>query len=95
MPAREGLTDQFAITEHAWMNDHPIKCAETKILQRASRTMELVMKEALSIRTTPKDARFNRDSGYELPGCWIATFKKLKGGASLSSARQRHARTDA
>ena len=54
-------------------------------------TMELVMKEALSIRTTPEDARFNRDSGYELPDCWIATFKKLKDGASLSSARRRRA----
>ena len=43
--------------------------------------MELVLKESLSIRTTPEDMRFNRDSGYELPGCWIATYKKLKGGA--------------
>ena len=49
------------------------------------------MKEALSIRTTPEDARFNRDNGYELPDCWIATFKKWKGGASLSSAHRRHA----
>ena len=47
------------------------------------------MKEAISIRTTPEDAHFNRDSGYELPNCWIATFKKLKGGASLSNARRR------
>ena len=80
------LTDKSAIAEHAWANDHPINWAETKILQRANRTMELVMKEALSIRTTPEDARFNRDNGYELPDCWIATYKKLKGGASLSSA---------
>ena len=48
--------------------------------------MELVLKESLSICTTPEDARFNRDGGYELPDCWIATYKKLKGGASLSSA---------
>ena len=85
------LTDKSAIAEHAWANDHPINWAETKILQRANRTMELVMKEALSIRTTPEDARFNRDNGYELPDCWIATYKKLKGGASLSSARRQHA----
>ena len=77
------------------MNDHPINLAETKILQRANRTMELVMKEALSIRTTPKDACFHRDSGYELLDCWIATFKKLKGRASLSSARRRYSHTDA
>ena len=87
------LTDKSAIAEHAWANDLPINWAETKILQRANRTMELVMKEALSIRTTPEDARFNRDNGYELPDCWIATYKKLKGGASLNSAsaRRRHA----
>ena len=87
------LTDKSAIAEHARANDHPINWAEMKILQRANRTMELVMKEALSIRTTPEDARFNRDNGYELPDCWIATYKKLKGGASLNSAsaRRRHA----
>ena len=28
--------------------------------------------------------RFNRDSGYELPDCWIATYKKLKEGASMN-----------
>ena len=86
-------TDKSAIAEHAWTNDHPINWAKTKILQRANGTMELVMKEALSIRTTPEDARFNRDSGYELPDCWIATYRKLKGGASLSSAHR--ARTNA
>ena len=89
------LTDKSAIVEHAWADDHPITWAETKTLQRARRTMELAMKEALSIRTTPEDARFNRDSGYELPDCWIATFKKLKGGTSLSSARRRHAHAGA
>ena len=46
--------------------------------------MELVMKEELSIRMTPKDAHFNQDSGYELSD---STYKKLKGGASLSSVR--------
>ena len=88
------LTDKSAIAEHAWANDHPINWAKTKILHRANRTIELVMKEALSIRTTPEDAHFNRDSGYELPDCRIATIKKLKGGASLSSACRRHALTD-
>ena len=62
----------------------PNKWAEMKILQRASRTMELVMKEALSIRTTPEDARFNGDSGCEPPDLWIATFKTLKGAMVLS-----------
>ena len=89
------LPNKFTIAEHAWANDHPITWDEMKILQRARRIMELVMKEALSIHKMPEDARFNRDSGYELPDCWIAMFKKLKGGASLNSVRRRHTHADA
>ena len=47
------------------------------------------MKEALSIHTTPEQAHINRDSGYELPGCWITTYKKLKGGASMNARGAR------
>ena len=79
-------TDKSALAEHAWTNDHPINWPGTKDLLRASRTMELVLKESLSVRTTPEDTSFNRDSGYELPNCWIATYKKLGGGACWSSA---------
>ena len=42
------------------------------------------MKEVLSICTMPEQARFNRDRGYELADGWIATYKKLKRGASLN-----------
>ena len=41
------------------------------------------MKESLSIRMKPESERFNRDSGFELSDCWIATYKKLRGGASM------------
>ena len=47
--------------------------------------MELVMKEALSTRTMHEQTRFNRDSGYELPHGWFATYKKLNGGASMNT----------
>ena len=80
---QEGLTDKSAVAEHAWTKGHPIRWDATKVLQRASRTMELVMKESLSIRTKPESERFNRDNGFELPDCWIATYKKLRGGASM------------
>ena len=89
---KKGLTDKSAIAEHAWTNGHPIRWDATKVLQRASRTMELVMKESLSIRTKPESERFNRDSGFELPDCWIATYKKLRGGASM---RTTHAHLNA
>ena len=39
------------------------------------------MKEALCIQSTPADSRFNRDGGYELPDCWVALNRKLRGGA--------------
>ena len=83
----ECLTNKSAIAEHSWTSDHPINWNGTKILQRAGRTMQLVLKEALSIHKTPEDARFNRESGYELPDCLIATYNKLRSGASFSSAR--------
>ena len=76
----KGFTDKLAITEHAWMEDHPIHWDDKSILQRASRTMELVIKEALCIRMTPESSYFNRDDGYDIPHCWITTYKKLRGG---------------
>ena len=42
--------------------------------------MELVVKEAICIRTTPENSHFNRDGGYDIPDCWIATYRKLRGG---------------
>ena len=48
----KNLTDKSAIAEHAQTNDHPINWAETKILQRANRAMELVLKESLPIVLT-------------------------------------------
>ena len=47
----KGFTDKSAIAKHAWMEDHPIGWDDTRILQHASRTMELVVKEAICIRT--------------------------------------------
>ena len=41
------------------------------------------MKKALCIQSTPADSHFNRDSGYELPDCWFALNRKLRGGAII------------
>ena len=53
--------------------------------------MELVMKEALSIRMTSEDAHFNRDDGYELPECWITTYKILRAGPARVAPTTRAA----
>ena len=39
----------------------------------------------LHIERTPTNTRLNRSGGYELPGCWITTMKKLGGGADHAS----------
>ena len=57
--------------------DHPICSEGTMILQHASWTMKLVVKEAICMWTAPESVHFNRDSGYyNIPDCWIATYKK-------------------
>ena len=58
----------------------------TRMLERASRPVQLRVKETLHIQKTPTNNRLNCDEGYELPGCWIATVKKIGGGVSSSCA---------
>ena len=41
----------------------------------------IVLKEALYIRMTPSEERFNRDGGQEVPGCWITVIRG-QGGRS-------------
>ena len=81
----KGQTTKLAIAEHAWMEGQPINWDDTRILQCTSHTMEVVMKEAMCILSMPIDSRFNHDSGYELPDCWIALNRKLKGGALVGA----------
>ena len=54
-----GQTSKSAIAEHAWTEGHPINWDGTRILQRASHTMELLMKEVMCIQSMPADSRFN------------------------------------
>ena len=75
-----------AIAEHQWDQQHQVNWEGTRVLDRASRPVQLRVKEALYIQKTPTNNRLNRDEGYELPGCWIATVKKLGGGVSSSRA---------
>ena len=36
---------------------------------------ERLLKEAIHIRMTPTEKRFNTDMGFELLGCWMAASK--------------------
>ena len=69
-----GQLDKSAIAEHAWSEYHPILWESTKVIDRANRQDILRLKEALHIRLTNKDERFNRDVGMVVPDCWVATI---------------------
>ncbi len=84
-----------AIAEHQWDLQHRVDWDGTRVLDRATRPIQLKVKEALHIEKTPASSRLNRDGGYELPGCWIATMKKLGGGASRASANHAGATASA
>ena len=49
----------------------------TRVLDRTTRLIHLKVKEALHIERITANTTLNCDGGYELPGCWIATMKKL------------------
>ena len=61
---------------------------ETRVLDRAARPVQLKVKEALYIKRTPANNRLNRNGGYKLPGCWIATMKELGGSGNRTSANR-------
>ena len=90
----KGFTDKSAIAEHAWTEDHPIRWGDTRIMQHASQAMELVVKEGICIRTTPESSHFNRDGRYNTPDCWIATYRKLKGGTHAGCTHLRASKVD-
>lgn len=54
---------------------------DTRVQDRATRPIQLKVKEALHIQNTLANNRLNRDGDYELLGCWITTTKKLGGSA--------------
>ena len=65
----KGDTGKSAIAEHQWDQQHQVNWEDTRVLDRASRPVQLRVKEALYIQKTPTNNRLNRDEGYELPGC--------------------------
>ena len=82
----KGDTGKSAIAEHQWDQHYQVKWEGTMVLDRTNRPVQHRVKEALYIQKTPANNRLNCDKGYELPGCWIATMKKLGGGVSSSHA---------
>ena len=78
---QQGDTCKSATAEYQWDQQHQVNWDKTRALDRAVRPIQLKVKEALHIQKTTTNNRLNRDRGYELLTCWIATMKKLGGRA--------------
>ena len=67
---RKGETEKSAITEHAWSRHHQPLWEETRILDRASHTTTLLIKEAIHISLRDPAELLNRDQGLDIDCCW-------------------------
>ena len=76
--------DKSALAEHAWNEGHPVAWDKATILDKDSMRMRLVIKEALHISSN-KGTLMNRDTGLELPGCWLATLSHHHSTRMLTS----------
>ena len=57
-------------------HQHPLTWDDTAETDRASRHKELLVKEALHIRTPTRNDSLNGDGGVELHDCWVATLRR-------------------
>ena len=80
----KGDTWKSAIAEHQWDQQHQVDWYGMRVLDRATRLIQLKVNEALHIERTPANSRLNHDRGYDLLGCRITTMKKLGGGANCA-----------
>ena len=76
--------DKSALAEHAWNEGHPVAWDKATILDKDSMRMRLVIKEALH-NSSNKGTLMNRDTGLELPGCWLATLSHRHSTRMLTS----------
>ena len=63
---RRGETEKSAITEHAWSRHYQSLWEETLILDRASHTTILLIKEAMHMSLRDPPELLNRDQGLDI-----------------------------
>ena len=73
----KGDTHKSTIADHAWSEQHAIEWDNTTVIDRSSNRMNLMLKEALHIQLGPKQQQMNRDSGTDIPGCWVSTISGM------------------
>ena len=76
----KGHAEKSAIAEHVWDQQHTIDWEDTKVLDKATRPVQLLVKEALCIQRTPEAQPRRRLRVTRLLD--RATMKKLGGRAS-------------
>ena len=67
---RRGETEKSAIAEHAWSRNHQPLWEEPRILDCASHTTTLMIKEAIHISLRDPAELLNRDQGLDINCCW-------------------------
>ena len=87
---QKGQIDKSAIAEHFCneSEEHRILWSEVEIVEGASNNFELLVKEALCIKSTPQDQCFNRDEGFDLPDVWTTLYRRLECGTRNDAARR-------
>ena len=75
--------EKSAVAEHAWKDHHAIKWEEPTVVDMARQPSQLLLKEA--IHMTPAEEHLNRDTGLELPGCWVAALRRQEGKTNQTS----------
>ena len=74
----QGQWEKSAIAEHAWRHNHRIEWDDAAVIDGASRHKEVLVKEALQIRTAVRKNSLNKDRGVELHDCWVATVRRCE-----------------
>ena len=67
-------TDNSAVAEHAWDNQHQPDWDGVQCLSQERHWYTRRVKEAINIRLNPNN--FNRDNGIDIPKCWIRTIRR-------------------
>ena len=88
---QKGTLEKSALSEHAWKNHYAMKWDETTVIDTARHPRELLLKEAIHIQMTPAEECLNRDTGLELPGCWVAALRRQR---TRPTEQVRHPLTD-
>ena len=77
------MLEKLALSVRVCKDCHSIKWEEASVVDKAKHPGELPLKEALHIHMTPAEECLNRDTGLEIPRCWMAALRKQEAKTKL------------